>query len=306
MDDSKFADQQLTSDLKSANAGARAASVLEVIGGVLAVIGLISGMIPLLIIGTLLAFGGGALASRQKKQLKQSLGDRLVRSVLEEAFPGVQYDPAGHISSSLVQSSHLILPVTYQQVSGSDDIKAVYRGMNIEFSDIALLEEIDNYDSEMNTFQTTTSTQDVFHCQWIICDLGRALPTEVQVAVRSKIQRVFRGKGLKTGNEEFDKCFFIQSSCEERTFSVLTPRMTEQILSASCKFGGNLYLSFLPSGLVHIVVRSGRDFFEFGKGATNAAALRQRIHAEIAWITGIIDELGLTGDARQEASDNDV
>ena len=57
------------------------------------------------------------------------------------------------------------------------------------------------------------------------------------------------------------------------------------------KSGGDVYLSFLRGGKLHIAVQTGKDFFELGKSAAKVDELRQKFLRELRWFTDIIDEL---------------
>ena len=60
------------------------------------------------------------------------------------------------------------------------------------------------------------------------------------------------------------------------------------------KRGGEVYMSFLRKGKLHIAVKTNRDFFEMGSGSPDAAALRRKFTGEIRYFTDLIDELKLT------------
>lgn len=127
----------------------------------------------------------------------------------------------------------------------------------------------------------------------MICDFGKTLSAEVKLSKRSKLDRLFRSKGIQTESEEFNKRFCIQSESPVEAFYILTPHMMEYILGMQSKGGGDVYMSFLREGKVHIAINSGRDSFEAEKGTVNAAALREKFVGEIRYITDLIDELRL-------------
>ena len=69
--------------------------------------------------------------------------------------------------------------------------------------------------------------------------------------------------------------------------------MMDYILTMADKSGGEVYMSFLRGGKLHIAVHSGRDFFELGKSNVDVTALHNKFLSEIGWFTDIIDELQL-------------
>ena len=88
----------------------------------------------------------------------------------------------------------------------------------------------------------------------------------------------------------------------QEAYYVLTPHMMDYILSAADRSGGEVYMSFLPGGKMHIAVKSGRDFFELGKTNANVDTLRKKFLGEIRWFTNMVDELRLEDAPRKKES----
>ena len=260
---------------------------LAVLAFICAVTGQFMLAIPLFIAAAVLS----AVKDKKDTAMKQQMGDTVVKKALEEAFENVTYEPFGKIGITQIKDSGVMVPLDYNDTVGNDHIKAVYKGLNIEFCDIVLVQEEDIYNEEMQVWEN--KKREVFKGQWMICDLGRELPAQVSLAPRSGFQRLIRTDTIKTENEVFDKHFTVRSGDGERVFHILTPHTIEYILSAAEMSGGKLYMSFLKDGKIHIVVESDRDFFEIGGGSKDADRIREKIKSQIRWFTDMLDELHL-------------
>lgn len=287
-----MSDEQLTQELKSHNSASKAAGIVMVIGIILMIIGIIGFMIPLIVAGLVIAIIAGVIRNGRKSTIKKQLSDNLVKSALEDVFDNVIYEPFKAMPSSLVWESDMMLPVSFNTVEGSDHIKASYKGLDIEMGDVSLVDSGEIYNDETQMYEKVEST--VFRGQWLVCDFGRELVSDVKLAARSRADRALKKASIKTENEEFNKRFTIVSDNEQEAFYILTPHMMEYIMSMADKGGGEVYMSFLRKGKLHIAVKTNRDFFEMGSGSPDAAALRRKFTGEIRYFTDLIDELKLT------------
>ena len=206
-------------------------------------------------------------------------------------FGKVEYEPFRHISEETAQSAGMLFPFGFNVVNGSDRIKAVYHGLNIELSDVELVERTDYYDEETSEWKHTDKK--VFSGQWLVCDFGKELSADLRLAESAKLNRRERANTITTDNEAFNRRFVVRSENEHEAFYILTPHMMEYILSMAQKSGGEVYMSFLRGGKLHVALASGRDLFELGSGKVNTALLRQKFAGEIRWFTGLLDELRL-------------
>ncbi len=260
---------------------------LAVLAFICVVTGQIMLAIPLFIAAAVLS----ALKDKKDTAMKQQMGDTLIKEALEQVFEDVSYEPFGKIGITQIKDSDIMIPLDYNDAEGNDHIKAVYKGSNIECSDIVLIQEENMYNEEMQVWEN--KKREVFKGQWLICDLGRELSAQISLAPRSGFQRLIHTDTIKTGNETFDKHFTVRSGDGERVFHILTPHFIEYILSAAKISGGKLYMSFLKEGKVHIAVESDHDFFEVGGGRADEDHLREKIKSQIRWFTDILDELRL-------------
>ena len=214
-----MSDEQLTQELKSHNSASKAAGIVMVIGIILMIIGIIGFTIPLIVAGLLIAIIAGVIRNGRKSTIKKQLSDNLVKSALEDVFDNVIYEPFKAMPSSLVWESDMMLPVSFNTVEGSDHIKASYKGLDIEMGDVSLVDSGEIYNDETQMYEKVEST--VFRGQWLVCDFGRELVSDVKLAARSRADRALKKASIKTENEEFNKRFTIVSDNEQEAFYIL-------------------------------------------------------------------------------------
>lgn len=306
---SRISDDELLARIMENKAEMSKAKIFDYIG------------LPLLIIGVLVLFfgfssGGGAAAvgiilaivggvlfaigltkgSNAQSAIKKDVGNTLVRSALEQVFDNVNYQIDGHIPSSTLSQARL-LPFDWDKVRGGDYVRATYKGLGIEMSDLRLIEIVETEDSEGNKKE---EEREVFKGLWMICDFGKELSADLTLQEKrggSKLGRKFLNKksDVEVDNVAFNEKYAILSANPHEVFYILTPHMMEFIVRADEKAGGDSYLKFSREGKVHIAVNSGRDAFEanLGAGATDLEGMRQRFVSEVRYVTDIIDELRL-------------
>ena len=247
------------------------------------------GTVPVSILCLLLTCVFAYQWARHSEEVKKLLGNNVIINVLNEVLETVEYNPFGKVSS--ISSAGMVFPFSYNEFRGSDYIKATYRGLNIELSDIELIDIVENTDDEGKVDKSETT---VFRGQWLICDFGKELSGEVHISGKSK--KILGGsvKGnVKMENEQFNKQFCVNAQDPQEAYYILTPHMMEYILSMSEKSGGTVYMSFLRGGKLHVAVQTGRDFFELGSDNADLETLRNKFLGELHWFTDIIDELQL-------------
>ena len=227
----------------------------------------------------------GYLSSESSSTLKKLLSDNIISGVLKEALGDtVEYNPWGK-----VEPDSMVFPFPYNKVDGSDYIKAVYKGLNIELSDIELINETEDTDADGNTQKSSTTH---FKGQWLICDFGKELSGEVCLSANDKkLRKQHKNDSVKMENETFNNRFLVTAKNAQEAYYILTPHMMEYILTMADKSGGEVYMSFHRNGKLHIAVKTGRDFFELGKSKVNVEGLRQKFLGELRWFTDMIDTL---------------
>lgn len=284
-----LSDEQLISELRNKRTVGRSGKALEIVGIIFVLIGFLTTLIPVAILGGILCLVGVLVMNNGEKAMKQQIGDQLVRGLLEQTFEQVEYEPTGHITSPAMGRGKTMLPTDFSEIEGSNHVKALYKGMHIEMSAISLVLEEDYYNDDAGMWEKIKKT--VFNGQWLVCDFGHELSTELKIVARSGQNRLFSGSVIKTGNEEFDRRFIIQPEQEEEAGYILTPNIIAHILHMSSKYGGKIYMSFLREGKLHIAIETNQEFFAIGRGSVDVELLRNRYADEIRWFTGFIDEL---------------
>lgn len=250
------------------------------------------GLIPLAIPVLVLTFVFGYQMSKRTQTVKKLLSENIVSGVLNEVFENVEYNAFERIPSAQVKDAGMVFPFEYDSVRGSDYIKGVYKGLNVELSDVELYHVVSHYDEEMQ--QWKDDEQKVFMGQWLICDFGKQLSGEVHLSANAKaLRRQRKNDSVEMENTAFNDRFLVTAQDAQEAYYLLTPHMMEYILSAAGKAGGEVYMAFLRGGRLHIAVKTDRDFFEFGRSEANVERLRQKFLGELHWFTDIIDALRL-------------
>ena len=276
--------EQLEAELQSLRSKATVAKILTYGSGAAAILCFITGLIPVAIVFIVLALVGGYQLEKNSSRLKKILSDNVISSVLKEALgDAVEYNPWGKINPG-----SMVFPFSYNCADGSDHIKAVYHGVNVELGDIELIDESEVTDEEGRT-ERTRNTQ--FKGQWLTCDFGKELAGEVYISERTKKTRKNLKSDVTMDNEQFAKRFCVRANDPQEAYYILTPHMMEYIISIADKSGGTVYMSFLRDGKLHVAVQTGRDFFELGKNNANVEELRQKFLGELRWFTDIVDTL---------------
>ena len=224
--------------------------------------------------------------SKASSTIKKLLSDNIISGVIKEALGDeVEYNPWGKINPG-----SMVFPFSYNCADGSDHIKAVYNGLNIELGDIELIDESEFTEEDGHTEKNKVR---FFKGQWLTCDFGKELAGEVYISEWTQKDRRSMKSNVVMDNEQFSKRFCVRADDPQEAYYILTPHMMEYILTMADKSGGTVYLSFLRNGKMHVAVKTGREFFELGKSNTDVGVLRQKFLGELRWFTDMIDALRL-------------
>lgn len=276
--------EQLEAEINSARTKETIANILIYGAGAAMILMFYLKKIPLGIFFLVLLLVGGYLYSKSAGVAKKLLSDNVTSVVLKEVLgDAVEYNPWGKINPG-----SMVFPFSYNCTDGSDHIKAVYNGLNIELGDIELIDETEDTDEDGHT---NTRKDTVFKGQWLTCDFGKELAGQVYISEWTKKDRRIMKSNVTMDNEQFSKRFCVRADHPQEAYYILTPHMMEYILTMADKSGGTVYLSFLRDGKMHVAVKTGRDFFELGKSNANVEELRQKYLGELRWFTDMIDTL---------------
>ena len=261
-----------------------AAKVVIYIGGAGMCLTIMLGMIPIALLCILVALIGAVICAKYSAEIKEALSDHIISGVLTETLGDqVQYNPTGRVTPG-----HMVFPFPYTKTVGSDHIRAVYKGLNIELSDIELINEEIDMDAEGNT---ETSKATFFKGQWLICDFGKELSGEVYLSERSKKDRSIMKSDVTMENKAFAKRFCVKAEIPQEAYYILTPHVMEYITRMADRSGGTVYMSFLRDGRMHVAVKTRRDLFELGRSGADVEGLRRKFCDELKWFTDIVDTL---------------
>lgn len=261
------------------------------------VIGMLSGIIFLCFPGFVMIAVFGYLSSRVSKQIKDEICTPIVQAALNDVFERSEYRSRDRLPDYLLELEEMHFPFDVDRIEGSDYVHATYQGLNIEMSDIRL---VDRRSNGKNTSYVT-----VFEGLWLVCDFGK--PIAADLLLRERQTKLFRfadkwfrsDDNIETENEAFNEKFIIRCHDQHGAFYVLTPHMMERILQADAMGAGDTYIRFMRSGKVHIAINSGRDAFEYNASET-AAQMQSRFASEIRYVTDLIDVLRLAETVNRE------
>ena len=275
--------EQLESELQSLRSKATIAKALTYGSGAAMILCFITALIPLAIVFIVIALVGGYLLEKNSSKLKKLLSDNVISGVIKEALgDAVEYNPWGKINPG-----SMVFPFSYNCADGSDHIKAVYNGLNIELGDIELIDETEDTDENGNTQKNRNM---LFKGQWLTCDFSKELAGEVYISEWTPKDRRLMKSNVTMDNEQFSKRFCVRADNPQETYYILTPHVMEYIFNMADKSGGQVYMSFLRGGKLHVAVQTGRDFFEFGNSNADVEGLRRKFLGELCWfLPAILD-----------------
>ena len=276
--------EQLEAEINSARTKEKIANVMIYGSGAAMILMFFLKKIPLAIFFLVVLLAGGYLWGKSAGVAKKLLSENVISGVLTEVLgDAVEYNPWGRINPG-----SMVFPFSYNCTDGSDHIKAVYNGLNIELGDIELIDETE-YIDENGVSQKSRTT--LFKGQWLTCDFGKELVGEVYISEWTQKDRRCMKSNVTMDNEQFSKRFCVRADNPQEAYYILTPHMMEYILTMADKSGGTVYLSFLRNGKLHVAVKTGRDFFELGKSNADVEGLRRKFLDELHWFTDMIDTL---------------
>ncbi len=278
--------EQLESRLKSLRVKATITKILTYCAALtMILVWFFTGKLIIGLIFLVIALVFGYLSSKNSSEIKKILSDNVISGVLREALgDNVEYNPWGK-----AEPGSMVLPFDYNRACGSDYIKSVHRGRNIELSNIELINETEEMDGE-GFMQKSSVTQ--FKGQWLICDFGKELIGNVYLSANDRnLRKHHKNDSVEMGNETFNNRFLVTAQNAQDAYHIFTPRTMEYILAMANQIGGEVYMSFLRDGKMQVAVKTGREFFELGKSKADVEELRRKFLGELRWFIDMIDTL---------------
>lgn len=279
-------DAQLAQDLRKGALGGAGGRLVEILGGIVLVVGLAAGIsLPVILAGAALIGFGGWLRQKTKGAAGQRAVEAILPDVVNAALEQVQLDPKPRLLDP--EATNIPLP-KHDGCSCSGYIRGAYRGLTAELCTVRLTEKHELQREE--TGQWETNETEVYTGQWMLCRLEQSFPTWLTLWPRGTLDQLFRsGSTVQTGEEAFDKRFQLSCGDAQAALRMLDPARIERLLALADSSMGKFALNLDPDGRLYVAVHCGRGFFDIGKGRETPEQLRQRFSAELKWFTDMID-----------------
>ena len=278
-------DEQLAQELRKSKGGKLGGKILSLLGGVIAVAGMIlGGNLVLVVIGGVVLGLGQMVQGKSKGNANQQTFEAIAPDIVGAAFENVQMNLTPHLLDA--EDTNIPLP-GHTYCSGSGYVRGIYQGLTTELCTVRLTEVSEVQREETGLWEK--NEQEVYTGQWMLCQMNRKFPTWLTIWPRDRLDKLLRAKTIKTGNETFDKRFNLSSDDEAAALRILTPDRIERIMALEDSSFGRFAVNLNRDGRLYLAVHSGHGFFDIGKGHENPTQLRQRFARELKWFTDMID-----------------
>lgn len=278
-------DEQLSQELRKSKGSKLGGKILSLLGGVIAVAGMIlGGNLVLVVIGGVVLGLGQMVQGKSKGNANQQTFEVIAPDIVGAAFENVQMNLTPHLLDA--EDTNIPLP-GHTYCSGSGYVRGIYQGLTTELCTVRLTEVSEVQREETGLWEK--NEQEVYTGQWMLCQMNREFPTWLTIWPRDRLDKLLRAKTIKTGNETFDKRFNLSSDDEAAALCILTPDRIERIMALEDSSFGRFAVNLNRDGRLYLAVHSGHGFFDIGKGHENPTQLRQRFARELKWFTDMID-----------------
>lgn len=278
-------DEQLSQELRKSKGSKLGGKILSLLGGVIAVAGMIlGGNLVLVVIGGVVLGLGQMVQGKSKGNANQQTFEAIAPDIVGAAFENVQMNLTPHLLDA--EDTNIPLP-GHTYCSGSGYVRGIYQGLTTELCTVRLTEVSEVQREETGLWEK--NEQEVYTGQWMLCQMNREFPTWLTIWPRDRLDQLLRAKTIKTGNETFDKRFNLSSDDEAAALCILTPDRIERIMALEDSSFGRFAVNLNRDGRLYLAVHSGHGFFDIGKGHENPTQLRQRFARELKWFTDMID-----------------
>lgn len=228
-------DEQLAQELRKSKGGKLGGKLLSLLGGAVAIAGIIlGGNIVLTLLGGVVLAIGQAVQGKAKAHADGQAFDAIAPEIIDACLENVQMNPTSHLLDA--KDTNIPLP-SHSYCGGSGYIRGTYCGLTTELCTVRLT-EVDEFQRE-ESGQWERSEHEVYAGQWMLCELDREFPTWLTIWPKERLDKLLRAKTIKTGNEDFDKRFNLTSGDEAAALRILTPGRMERILTLRTLPSGN-------------------------------------------------------------------
>lgn len=246
------------------------------------------------------------MATNKLKDLKELMGQYVVRSVLGERLQVIEYMPNGYTNEAFLHNCP-ILP-SFNNMDGSDFIHGIYRGVEFTFSDLTLRTETkgspdgefpgDNVVNFKGQLITATSHKNVNGFVHIQERISPRMKNEKKSGILSRVLDSENSRNsFMTGNALFDNRFDIFASDSQLALRVLTPQLMQELMGLE-----GLMEIQIAGNMVAVAIKNDRDLFELsnnGRDNGDMEEYRQKFRDELSDILKVIDVFGMNTDLFQ-------
>lgn len=195
---------------------------------------------------------------RRKRRIQ--FKEEVVAPLLEETFDHIEYKGLDGFDKSRIFDTKLVNRGNV--FKSSDYFKALYHGIEFEFSNVL----IQNETTQTTGQSTTTSTTTYFKGQWLIVRPKKQFDTRIYIIDRDfKYSNprgfIFKDKTLEKVEMEsvdFNREFTVYAEDAHSAFYLLTPPMLEALL----KIHHNNVSFYFNGSELHIAIYSKENMFE--------------------------------------------
>ena len=278
-------DEQLAQELRKSKGGKLGGKILSLLGGVIAVAGMIlGGNLVLVVIGGVVLGLGQMVQGKSKEQAGRQTFDSIAPDIVGTAFENVQMNPVPPLLDA--NDTNIPLP-SHTHCSGSGYIRGTYRGLTTELCTVRLTEVSEFQREETGLWEK--NEQEVYTGQWMLCELDREFSTWLTIWPREGLDKLLRSGTIQTENDAFNKRFNLTGGDTQEALRILNPNRVERLLQLAESSFGKFAVNLNADGRLYIAVHSGRGFFDAGKGREMPEQLRQRFTRELKWFTDMVD-----------------
>ncbi len=226
-------------------------------------------------------------ADSYKNKIKELIyNNNFIFEILSEYFEVKSYDKENHISKDVIKNSELT--EKYNKFYGSDYVKANYKGMDFEFSDIKLIMSKTDRTSE----NLQKKERAVLSGLWLICNTDFNFSSRLTIKEKVGSAKIFNNSNSEyTNNSNFNNRYIVQAQDEELALKILNAKFINSILELNDRLNGFLKLDFYENKIT-VTIHNTKDNFEIdfkNNEAENINRLKEKYKKEVEYILEILD-----------------
>lgn len=241
------------------------------------------------------------------KKLNLDYKNEIVSSIFNSVFQNVFYQPGDGIREGIIGGT-CIFPAP-DNFESNDYIRAKYKNVEFEFSDVFMEEERENVvrDEKNDTTRVEKYYVTLFKGQWLIFNFNKRFKRSMQIIEKGFRQAVIGGTNFNTSmskiefeDSRFNKIFSVYAMNDYEAFYIMTPSMINNIMELKSKINKKILFCFTGNKL-HIGISNSKDLFEINMyRKINLDRVSNEILNEIKLITNFVDLLNLDNDLFKE------